>query len=109
MSETTAKSRSDRKALEGQTLNGWEVLAYEGSHNHKSYYWCRCRCCGQLYLRRADKLLSGRTKRCGECAAEGIKYEGEDEDMAVLTIPKGTIPKGLRKAAYVNYDGRCAY
>ena len=105
MSETMAKSRSDRKVLEGQTLNGWEVLAYEGNHNHKSYYWCRCRCCGQVYLRRADKLLSGRTRRCGECAADGIKFEGEENQK----VRQPRIPKKLRQAAYDKCGGRCAY
>lgn len=104
MSETMVKARSDRRPLEGETLYGWEVLAYEGNHNHKSYYWCRCRCCGQIYLRRADKMLSGRSRRCGKCAADKIKYEGE---MEKVTVP--TIPKKLRESAYEKYGGRCAY
>lgn len=101
----TEKSRSNRKALEGQVLYGWDVLAYEGNHKHKSYYWCQCRCCGQLYLRRADKLLAGRTRRCGECAADRITYEGEEAEV----VKQLRVPKKLRQKAYDKYDGRCAY
>lgn len=103
MSETIVKNRGSRNPLEGKTLYGWNVLAYEGNHNKKSYYWCRCRCCRQLYLRRADKMLAGRTKRCGECAADHIKYEGEKEKMSA------TVPKKKRQATYEKYGGRCAY
>ena len=94
-----------RHPLEGKTIYGWEVLNYEGSRNNKSYYWCKCKCCGQLYLRRADKLLAGRTKRCGECAKEKVMYEGEGKEKMNGPI----IPKKMRENAHGRFEGHCAY
>ncbi|MCI5689269.1 MAG: HNH endonuclease [Emergencia sp.] len=99
------RKETQHHPLEGKTIYGWEVMSFEGSRNNKSYYWCKCRCCGQLYLRRADKLLAGRTKRCGECAKGKIMYEGE-----VKAEVKGpNISKKMREKAYERFDGHCAY
>lgn len=56
-----------RNVLEGKLIYNWLVLAYAGNWQHKSYYQCKCLDCGNVYLRRADKLLAGKTRRCRDC------------------------------------------
>lgn len=94
-----------REKIEGTIINGWEVLAYEGSHEHNSYYWCRCRCCGQIYLRRKDNMLAARSKRCGECAKNHAIYEGEPMKYEI----RRHLQKNFREKTYEKYEGHCAY
>lgn len=58
-----------REAIEGQTFGSWKVLSYDGCYNHKkSYYFCLCTKCGEVYRVRADKMKAGKSTQCVGCA-----------------------------------------
>ena len=58
-----------REAIEGQTFGSWKVLSYDGCYNHKkSYYFCLCTKCGEVYKVRADKMKAGKSTQRVSCA-----------------------------------------
>lgn len=58
-----------REIIEGQSFGEWEVISYAGCRgNKKTYYNCRCRGCGEIYQVRKDKMKSGESTRCFQCA-----------------------------------------
>lgn len=58
----------NRKPLEGTTIGRWKVISYAGCKGKKAYYTCQCMDCGEIYIRRSDKLSSGATNRCRKCS-----------------------------------------
>ena len=67
-----------REMIEGQRFGKWEVLSYDGCYEHKkSYYFCRCTGCGEIYRVRADKMKAGWSTQCVNCAR---KQRGKSQD-----------------------------
>lgn len=58
----------NRKPLEGTKQGDWLILSYIKNDGKKSWYNCRCLCCGKEKPVRADKMTSGRSKRCIDCS-----------------------------------------
>ena len=70
-----------REIIEGQSFGEWEVISYAGCRgNKKSYYNCRCRGCGEIYQVRKDKMKSGESTRCFQCAKK-IKRQTHGETV----------------------------
>jgi len=55
----------DTQSLIGMRFGDLEVIAFSHLHNHRAYWLCKCKRCGNEKVICRQSLIAGRSKSCG--------------------------------------------
>lgn len=53
------------KDISGQTFGNLEVLEFVEVKNHRAYFRCKCKLCGNICVKQGQLITSGKTRSCG--------------------------------------------
>lgn len=99
-------TRKNFRDLEGKRFGRWLVVAYAGSVNSVSHWYCKCDC-GLTKRLQATSLIHGRSKSCG-CLLKSIVTTHGMSGTPEYEAYQGCISRCTRKSnsSFGDYGGR---
>ena len=105
------------KIKPGMTFGEWEVIERDynpTSKQHSTFWFCKCKLCGEIYSVSRDSMVKGQSSCCNHCKGEKIRKKAEERGLTswkkgdvfgYLTILKSAGSKSGH--SYVECECKC--